>query len=107
MPAGEAADSRLSLLEYLIGSVDLAESAKRAMEWLSEHTPIEQALVAAIETGSRQLIALAAHDVAPTAVAEFSLNLADEYHPIIAALHAPEATYIDRGRLRTPIDGSA
>jgi PAS domain S-box-containing protein len=103
-PAGEMADSRLALLEHLLGSVDLAESAKHAMEWVGEHTGIGQALVAAIESGSRQLIALAAHDVSPIAVAEFSLSLADGYHPIVAALHAPEPTYLERRTFRSPID---
>jgi PAS domain S-box-containing protein len=102
---GDAA-SRVPLLEFLLGSNDLQASARRALEWLAAHVPLHQALVAVIEPSSRHLIAIAEHGIAPAAVANFSVPVADTDHPLVAALRSPEPVYCEAGTFRSPIEAS-
>lgn len=97
------AESRVRLLEFLLGSVDLQASARRALEWLASRVPVEQALVAVIEPSSRHLIATAEHGLTAAAVADFTVPLADGGHPLVAALHSPEPSYLDTGAFPSPI----
>jgi PAS domain S-box-containing protein len=102
-PATDA-ESRVRLLEYLLGSVDLQGSARRALEWLAEHAPVQQALVAVVEPSSNHLIAIAEHGLSAAAVAGFSVALEDDEHPLAAALQSREPLYFDRGAFLSPID---
>ena len=104
LPAATDIESRVQLLEFLLGSVDLQGSAKRALEWLAAHVTVEQALVAVVEPSSRHLIAIAEHGIPAASVADFSVGIADEDHPLSAALHSSEPLYFDRGTFPSPID---
>ncbi len=96
--------SRVQLLEFLLGSVDLQGSAKRALGWLAERLAVEQALVAIVEPTSRHLIAIAEHGITAANVTDFSVGVSDEDHPLAAALHSDEPLYFDRGTFASPID---
>jgi PAS domain S-box-containing protein len=98
------AESRVQLLEFLLGSVDLQGSARKALEWLAAHAPVEQAIVAVVEPSSNHLIAIAEHGLPPAAVANFSVGLSDDEHPLTAALQSQEPLYLDRGTFQSPID---
>ncbi|MGE5815214.1 MAG: ATP-binding protein [Acidobacteriota bacterium] len=103
MPANDA-ESRVRLLEFLLASVDLQGSARKGLEWLAAHAPVEQAIVAVVEPSSNHLIAIAEYGLPPAAVANFSVGLLDDEHPLAAALHSPEPLYFHRGTFRSPID---
>ncbi len=106
VPVAADTESRVRLLEFLLGSVDLQGSATRALEWLSERVAVEQALVAVVEPTSRHLIAIAEHGMTAASVADFSVGLTDEDHPLAAALQSTEPLYFDRGTFVSPIDRS-
>ncbi|HSL23044.1 MAG TPA: ATP-binding protein [Vicinamibacterales bacterium] len=106
IPAPTGAESRAQLLEFLLRSVDVQSSAARGLEWLAEHAAVEQALIAVVEPASNRLIPVAEQGVAPAAVADFSVNIADDEHPLVAGLHSPEPLYFDGGTFRSPIDRS-
>jgi signal transduction histidine kinase len=94
------------LLEFLLGSVDLQASARRALEWLAAQVPVHQALIAVVEPSSRHLIAIAEHGITPAAVANFAVPVTDNDHPLVAALHRSEPVYFDADTFRLPIDAS-
>jgi PAS domain S-box-containing protein len=98
------AESRVKLLEFLLGSVDVQGSARRALEWLAAHVPVEQALIAIVEPSSRHLIPVAEYGISPASVADFSVGLTDDEHPLASALISPEPVYFDRSTFRTPLD---
>jgi signal transduction histidine kinase len=104
VPSASDAESRVTLLEFLLGSVDLQRSTRRGLDWLAAHAPVEQALVAVVEPTSNQLIPIAEYGLTPAAVVGFSIGLSDDDHPLVAALHSPEPLYFDRGTFRSPID---
>jgi signal transduction histidine kinase len=104
-PASDA-DARVKLLEFLLGSVDLQGSAKRALEWLAEQVTVQQALIAVVEPTSRHLIVAAEHGIPASAITDFSVNITDDEHPLVAALYSSEPLYFDRGTFRSPIDRS-
>src|SRR5574338_82463 len=98
------AESRVALLEFLLTSSDLQGSARKGLEWLAAHAPLEQAIVAVVEPSSNHLIAIAEHGLPAAAVANFSVGLTDDEHPLVAALHSPEPLYFDRNTFSSPID---
>jgi PAS domain S-box-containing protein len=100
------ADSKVRLLEFLLGSVDLQGSARRALDWLVDQAPVQQALVAVVEPTARYLIVIAEYEVPASSIAEFSVNVTDDEHPLVAALNSAEPLYFDRGTFRSPIDHS-
>jgi PAS domain S-box-containing protein len=97
------AESRVELLEFLLGSVDLQASARRGLEWLAAHLPMDQALVAVVEPTSRHLISIAEHGLTPAAVADFSVPITDEDHALVGALHAQEPRYFAPNAFRSPL----
>jgi PAS domain S-box-containing protein len=99
------AESRVQLLEFLLGSVDLQDSARYALEWLGARAPIRQALVAVVEPTSRHLISIAEFGVPADSVADFSVPLTDAEHPLAAAVHSPEPIYFDAGAFPSPLGG--
>jgi signal transduction histidine kinase len=98
------AESRVALLEFLLTSSDLQGSARKGLEWLAAHAPLEQAIVAVVEPSSNHLIAIAEYGLPAAAVANFSVGLTDDEHPLVSALHSPEPLYFDRNTFSSPID---
>jgi signal transduction histidine kinase len=101
-PTGDA-DARIELLEFLLGSVDLQESARRTLDWLAHHVPLEQGVIAVPDPTSRNLVAIAEHGLAPAATSDLSISLSNDRHPLVAALLSPEPVYFDAGTFRSPI----
>jgi PAS domain S-box-containing protein len=100
-------DSRLGLAEFLLASVDIQASARRAIDWLAAHTDVKQAVVAIIEPSGSQLQLVAEHNVSSTAIVDFVITREDEAHPLVKALARREATYFEGPpqSFRSPIDG--
>ena len=105
--AGVEGDARLGLAEFLLSSVDIQASARRAIDWLAAHSDVKQAVVAIIEPNGSQLQLVAEHNVSSTAIVDFLVTREDEGHPLVKALHFKEATYFDGPpqSFRSPIEG--
>ena len=100
-------EARLGLVEFLLASTDLQESARRAVDWLAAHAAARQAVFALADPGSRELIVAAEHGVTSPALAGFLLNTDDDGHPLVRALRQREPTFFDRepSPFRTPLEG--
>ena len=107
MPVAGVEDARLALAEFLLSSVDIQVSARRAIDWLAAHSNVKQAVVAIIEPNGSQLQLVAEHNVSSTAIVDFVVTREDEGHPLVKALYLREATYFDGPPLsfRSPVEG--
>jgi PAS domain S-box-containing protein len=105
--AGRGLEARLGLLEFLLASTDLQESARRTVDWLAARCGVRQAVFALTDPGSRELMVAAEHGVPGSALADFVLSTEDDGHPLVRALRQREPTYFDRepDRFRLPVEG--
>jgi PAS domain S-box-containing protein len=102
---GVELEARLALAEFLLTSTDLQASSRRAIDWLVDHSPVEQAVVAITDGLSGQLLLVAEHGVSASAIADFSLRRDDATHPLIVALQQVDPTYFERTEdFHSPID---
>jgi len=107
--AGVDPESKLSLVEFLLVSNDLQASARRAVDWLTAHTHVNQAVVAVLEPGASSMVLVAEHGVTASAIVDFSLTRDDAVHPLIQAMRSVDATFFDAQSeaFRAPIEGTA
>ena len=99
-------DAKLALLEFLLTSIDLQESARRSIEWLVVHAPVSEAVVLVVESLSNEMLLVAEHGVSSGAIMEFALSRDDSKHPLIEVLAAPGPVFVDAlGPYRAPIEG--
>ena len=61
-------DAKLALLEFLLTSIDLQESARRSVEWLVARAPVSEAVVLVIEPLSNEVLLVAEHGVPSGAI---------------------------------------
>ena len=108
MSAAES-DAKLTFVEFLLTSVDAQESARRAVDWLVAHAPIEEAAVLILEAATNEMLLVAEHGISSGAIIDFSLSREDAGHPLIDALDAPAPLYLDSlpTHHRLPIDARA
>jgi signal transduction histidine kinase len=101
-------DARLALVEFLLAATDLQASSRRAIDWLSAHSDIEQAIVAVAEPGTGPVMLVAEHGVSSSAIVDFSLSREEEAHPLIRAMLSGEPVYFDGSSqpFRSPIEGT-
>src|SRR5262245_14628050 len=97
--AADRAESKLSLLEFFVGSEDGAACAQQAVNWVCAHTPVSRALCLGIDNASRRLVPLAGVGVMTDRLVDLSLDLDDPVHPLVDALGRPGPVTIPRGRL--------
>jgi PAS domain S-box-containing protein len=93
MPAMEA---KLALAEFLLANVDLQASARHALDWLAGHADVHQSIVAVVDPASPNLLVIAEHGIAPSAIAEFVVARDDVRHPLVRAIERAEPTYFER-----------
>ncbi len=105
--AASEPDSKLGLAEFLLASIDLQMSARRAVDWLVARSGIRQAAVALAEPASNRLLLVAEHGVSSSTIVDFILSRDDEGHPLIKAMNRRDATYFDGVRpfFRSPVEG--
>src|SRR3954471_23452851 len=87
-------EAKLAFVEFLLTSVDIQESARRAVDWLVAHAPVEQAVVLVVEALSKEMLLVAEHGVSSMAIMDFALSREDTKHPLIQALDSPEPIFI-------------
>jgi PAS domain S-box-containing protein len=92
---GVEADARLAFVEFLLTSIDVQESARRAVDWLVAHAPVTEAAVLVAEGLSTEMLLVAEHGVSSGAIIDFALNREDSSHPLIQALTEQNPVYID------------
>jgi signal transduction histidine kinase len=99
LPAPDVGSSpmkaRLDLVEFLLASGDLEESARKSLAWLAEFAGVRQALVLVVDQSSPDLVVLAAHGVDGVAPA-LSIPRYDDSHPLLQAMQRRSPTYFNR-----------
>ena len=101
-PGGPSTEAKLALVELLVGVEDPAECIQRALDWLGEHVGLAQAVIAEIdETGSR-LVASGGYGLPAGRIEQFSLDLEEREHPLVAAL-APIRTVVLEAEAAAPV----
>ncbi|HEY7058733.1 MAG TPA: ATP-binding protein [Vicinamibacterales bacterium] len=104
--SGVETDAKLALVEFLLTSIDLQESARRSIDWLIAHAPISEAVVLVVEPLSNEILLVAEHGVSSGAIMEFALSRDDAKHPLIEAMASPEPVLLDAlGPYRVPLEG--
>src|SRR4051812_10137198 len=106
---GVESDAKLAFVEFLLTSIDIQESARRAVDWLLAHAPVSETAVLVSERASGEMLLVAEHGVSSGAIMDFPLSRDDPSHPLIQALQAPAPIYIDAlaSHHRTPIEAKS
>jgi PAS domain S-box-containing protein len=106
---GVDTEARLALVEFLLNSVDIQDSARRAVDWLVGHTTATQAAVLVVESLSNEMLLVAEHGILSSAIVDFALSRDDGKHPLIRALNELESVYIDSlpPHFRSPLEARA
>jgi signal transduction histidine kinase len=99
--AAAQAEARLGLAEFLLTCDDLEECARRSLEWLAEYAGARAGACLAVDVEHTRLSAIATHG--PGMPPEFSVDLEDRAHPLVAAAFGRQAvTFAEpRGDRRT------
>jgi PAS domain S-box-containing protein len=87
--------SRLAFVEFLLTSVDVRESARRAVDWLFAHAPVTEAAVLVADGRADAMLLAAERGVSTGAIIDFVLRRDDAAHPLIAALSQTSPVYIE------------
>ena len=102
-------EAKLAFVEFLLTSIDVQESARRAVDWLVAHAPVNEAAVLVSEGLSNEMMLVAEHGISSGAIMDFALSREDTSHPLIHALSSAEPVRIDglAAHHRAPIEGQA
>jgi PAS domain S-box-containing protein len=92
---GVDSDAKLAFVEFLLTSIHVQESARRAVDWLAAHVTIKEAAVLVSEGISNDMLLVAEHGISSGAIMDFALNRDDGGHPLIQALASPSSVYVD------------
>jgi len=92
---GVESEAKLALVEFLLTSVDIQESARRAVDWLVAHAPVSEAAVLIIETPGNEMLLVAEHGMSSGAIMDFALARDESRHPIIQALSGTDAVFVE------------
>ncbi len=95
LPSGAAAAERqVALLEYLLGSLDQVESARRVVDWLVENGVTSKAAVLLADHANHQLVIIAERGL--PGVTDLTIDLRQERHPFVRALGSTRPQQITR-----------
>jgi PAS domain S-box-containing protein len=92
---GAESDAKLAFVEFLLTSIDVQESARRAVDWFAAHAPVSEAAVLVAEGLSADMLLVAEHGVTTGAIMDFALNREDSSHPLVHALAEPAPVYLE------------
>jgi PAS domain S-box-containing protein len=106
---GVDSEAKLAFVEFLLTSIDVQESARRAVDWLVGHAMINEAAVLVQEGMSNDMLLVAEHGVSTGAIMDFALNRDDVNHPLIEALNSPVPLYLESlsPHHRVPLEAKA
>src|SRR5688572_26746851 len=102
------AESRLPLVEFLLGSDDVTACAQRTIDWICTHSRTREALCLAVDADSKYLLGLAGRGIPADRMTDFSLDVEEHSHPLVDVLSNAEAVFFVRGphQPQTPLAGS-
>ena len=89
------AEARLAFVEFLLTSIDVQESARRAVDWLVAHVPVSEAAVLVVDGLGTEMLLVAEHGISSGAIMDFSLGRDDTRHPLIEALNGAQPIFIE------------
>ncbi len=78
--------AKLALTEFILGCDDPVECASWALDWLSTHTGVRQALCLVPDAEAASLVALAGRGLDPDRIRRFSIDLERRDHPLVGVL---------------------
>jgi PAS domain S-box-containing protein len=106
---GVDSEAKLAFVEFLLTSIDVQESARRAVDWLVSHAAVSEAAVLVQEGISNEMLLVAEHGVSTGAIMDFALNRDDGSHPLIESLASPVPVYVEAvpGHHRVPLQAKA
>jgi signal transduction histidine kinase len=106
---GVESDAKLAFVEFLLTSIDVQESARRAVDWLLAHAPVSETAVLVSERSSGDMLLVAEHGISSNEIIDFSLTREDDSHPLIRALDSPEPMFIEglSSHHRVPLESDA
>jgi len=87
--AAVQAEARLGLAEFLLTCDDLEECARRSLEWLVEYAGARSGTCLAVDVEHTRLSVIASYG--PGMPQEFSVDLEDRAHPLVAAAFGRQA----------------
>lgn len=99
-PRNVSADARLGLTEFLLACEDVGEAAQRTLEWLAEYCAAEAGIVLAVNVDNGRLT-MVAHHRAVVRDEEYSVDLEDRAHPLVASAFGDQPVSFDAGRARS------
>jgi signal transduction histidine kinase len=88
-------EAKLAFLEFLLTSIDVQESARRAVEWLVAHAPVSEAAVLVADGEGDVMLLVAEFGIPAGAFIDFALGRDDGSHPLIDALNHPGPAFIE------------
>lgn len=97
---------KLALAEVLLSTDDLSACARFGLRWLARHTVVQRAVLAASAEDPGRLWGVSSIGVSPARTGEFSLDLSDRTHPLVAAAWGDAAVHFpaDRDQPETPLE---
>ena len=106
---GVDSEAKLAFVEFLLTSIDIQESARRAVDWLVAHATVKEVAVLVPETASNDMLLVAEHGISSSAIMDFALSGDDGSHPLIQALKSPIPLFLESlpGHHRVPVEAKA
>jgi PAS domain S-box-containing protein len=106
---GVDSDAKLAFVEFLLTSIDVQESARRAVDWLVAHAAVKEVAVLVPEAASNTILLVAEHGVSSGAIMDFALSGDDRGHPLIEALKSPLPLFLESlaPHYRVPLEAKA
>jgi PAS domain S-box-containing protein len=106
---GAESDAKLAFVEFLLTSVDVQESARRAVDWLVAHAPVTEAAVLVAEGMSAEMQLVAEHGMSSGAIMDFALSREEGGHPLSQALNSPDPVFVNSppAHFRLPLEADA
>jgi PAS domain S-box-containing protein len=106
---GVDSDAKLAFVEFLLTSIDIQESARRAVDWLVGHATVKEVAVLVPETASNDMLLVAEHGISSGAIMDFALSGDDGGHPLIQALKSPIPLFLESPppHHRVPLEAKA
>lgn len=100
-------DAKLALTEFLLGTDDVSACGHGSLAWLSLHTGIGRALLIASARDPKRLWGVAGLNISPARTGEYSLDLTDKRHPLVAAAWTARPVHFPTGSRQpeTPLEG--
>ncbi len=99
-------DAKLAFVEFLLGSDDVSACGQEGLSWLARQTGIGRALLLASARDPRRLWGVTGVGISNARTGEYSIDLTDRRHPLVAAAWSTRPTHFPTGSRQpeTPLE---